>query len=220
MRRHIYPYCLIALHVFLSICSVVDTAFVGSVWDKVQNDLAALTRRVTARHILVANEEIALTLKRKIREECIHKELYVEDVFAQAAQKYSQDETTKQRGGLLGDLVPQGYCKSQILDQACFQVPLGSLEGPLQSEFGYHLVLVTERTNCPKLDGSQTKLVRTGSNDIFGTLVPSQQVGQVNMKELVANQVGFWLFTFLAAGLVAELAEKLATPLLGGGGSG
>jgi peptidyl-prolyl cis-trans isomerase C len=195
-------------------------AFVGSAWNKVQNDLAALTRRVTARHILVANEEIALALKRKMRDECVEKEAYVVEVFEQAAQKYSRDETTNQRGGLLGDLVPQGYCRSPQLDQYCFQVPLGSLEGPLESEFGYHLVLVTERTNCPKLDGSLTKLTRTSSSDVFGTLVPSQQVGKVDVGEMVVNQAGFWFFTFLAGGVVAELAEKLATPLIGGGGGG
>lgn len=197
-----------------------SAAFVGSAWNKVQKDLAALTRRVTARHILVANEEIALALKRKIRDECADKELYVVDVFEQAAQKYSQDETTNQRGGLLGELVPQGYCRSPQLDQYCFQVPLGSLEGPLESEYGYHLVLVTERTNCPKLDGSQTKLIQTASGDVFGTLVASQQVGQVNISELLVNQAGFWFLTLLAGGIVAELAEKLATPILSGSGGG
>jgi len=194
-------------------------AFIENAWDKLQNDLAALTRRVTARHILVANEEVAMALKRKIHDESIEKNEFVVDVFEQAAHKYSQDDTTNQRGGLLGTLVPQGYCRSSILDQACFQVPLGSLEGPLKSEYGYHLVLVTERTNCPKLDGEFTKLVQLSSKYVFGTRVPSQQVGKVNFGELVVNQASFWFFTLVAGGLVAELAEKLATPIVQTGGS-
>lgn len=199
-------------------CRPSSPAFVGDALNKVQKDLAALTRRVTARHILVANPEIALALKRKIRDECAEKQVYVVDIFEQAAQKYSQDETTNQRGGLLGQLVPQGYCRSPKLDAYCFQAPLGTLEGPLESEFGYHIVLVTERTNCPKLDGTKTKLIQTSSSDVFGTLVPSQQVGKVNVGEMLVNQAGFWFFTFLAGGLVAELAEKLATPFMVGGG--
>jgi hypothetical protein len=192
----------------------------SSAWtvDKVQQDLAALTRRVTARHILVANPDVALALKRKIRQKCVEKQLSVEDVFEQAAKKYSQDDTTNYRGGLLGELVPQGYCQSRILDQACFQVPLGSLEGPISSEVGYHLLVVTERTNCPKLDGTQTKLVQTSPSDIFGTLVATpQQAGTINIGELMMNQLVYWVLTFLAAGVVAEVAERIATPLVARG---
>ena len=56
---------------------------------KVQKDFAALTRRVTAHHILVSDEEIALALKRKIRNECIDKNDWIVDVFEEAAKKYS-----------------------------------------------------------------------------------------------------------------------------------
>ena len=43
-----------------------SSALIGSAVKKVQKDFAALTRRVTARHILVSNEEIALALKRRV----------------------------------------------------------------------------------------------------------------------------------------------------------
>jgi peptidyl-prolyl cis-trans isomerase C len=203
---------LLGIVILLS-CPFDCSAFVGGALDKIQKDFAALTRRVTAHHILVANEEVALALKRKIRDECVDNERWIVDVFEQAARKYSQDETTNERGGLLGNLVPQGYCRSQILDRACFEVGLGTMEGPLKSEFGYHLVLVTERTNCPKLDGKNTKLMQSSSKDVFGTLVRSTQVGQVKMSEFVVNQLGFWFLVFLAGGLVAELAAKIVEML-------
>ncbi|CAJ1946926.1 unnamed protein product [Cylindrotheca closterium] len=186
-------------------------ALVGSaLFSKIQKDFAALTRRVTARHILVSNQEVALALKRKIREQTIEKEEFVVDIFEQAAKKYSKDETTNFRGGLLGELVPQGYCQSEALEEACFQVPLGLLEGPVQTDFGYHLLLVTERTNCPKLDGSNTKLVQTNPNDIFGTLEASEQVGKVT-PQFILNQALFWILVFFAGGIAAELAEKVGT---------
>jgi peptidyl-prolyl cis-trans isomerase C len=185
--------------------------FVGGALNKVIKDFQALTRRVTARHILVSNEEIALAMKRKIRDQCIDKNAFVIDVFEEAARKYSKDDTTNTNGGLLGVLVAQGYCKSQILDRACFQVPLGLLEGPIESEFGFHLLLVTERTNCPMLDGKNTKLIMQESNDIFGTLRPSDQIGEINILDFVKSQIGFWLLVFVAGGLVAELAGKVAS---------
>ena len=185
--------------------------FINEAFTKVQKDFQALTRRVTAYHIMVANEEIAVALKRKIREECIKKDEFVVDVFESAANKYSQDDTTNRQGGLLGELVKQGYCQSPILDKACFELPLGLLEGPLKSEYGYHLVLVTERTNCPKLDGLNTKLMQTSSKDVFGTLVPSdtKDVDQIQPAEIIVNQLGFWFLVLIAGGLVSELAEKM-----------
>lgn len=191
-------------------------AFVGrGIIQKVQKDFQALTRRVTARHILVADEEIALALKRKIRDECIDKNVWIVDTFQRAAEKYSLDGTTNFRGGLLGKMVAQGFCRSQVLDRACFEVTLGELSGPIKSEFGYHLLLVTERTNCPKLDGQNTKLKQLSSDDPFGTLVPSnKEDGKIDIGTFVLNQLGFWFLVLLAGGLVAELAEKIASPIL------
>jgi peptidyl-prolyl cis-trans isomerase C len=184
-------------------------AFVGGALNKVSKDLAALTRRVTAYHILVANEEVALALKRKIRDSCVEKERFVIDVFQEAAEKYSQDDTTNFRGGLLGELVPQGYCRSKILDRACFQSQLGQLEGPIKSEFGHHLLLVTERTNCPKLDGKNTKLMQLRGDDVFGTLVPSKQVGSPDVASFALQQLGYWVFVFFAGGILAEVLARL-----------
>jgi hypothetical protein len=189
----------------------LSSAFVGGALEKVQNDLAALTRRVTARHILVPNPEVAVALKRKIRDQCIQKDRFVVDVFEEAAKKYSKDDTTNFRGGLLGELVPQGYCRSsRMLDRACFEVALGELEGPIESEFGHHLVLVTERTNCPKLDGENTKLMQLRGDDIFGTLVPSKQVGTPDVAAFALQQVWYWIFVFLAGGILAEIVSRIS----------
>lgn len=212
MMKNKFRWLLLVL--FISDQWTGSRAFVGGAFKKVQKDFQALTRRVTARHILVSNEEVAMALKRKIRDECIDKNEFVVDVFEEAAKKYSQDETTKTRGGLLGELVAQGYCTSAVLDHACFQVPLGQLEGPLKSEFGYHLLLVTERTNCPKLDGEFTKLYQQSSNEVFGALGPSENTGRINFSDFLIDQTKFWVLVFFAGGLVAELAEKIAAPVI------
>lgn len=86
----------------------VANAFVNGAFRKIEKDFLALTRRVTARHILVPDEQVARVLKRKIRDECIEKDIWVIDAFEEAAKKYSRDESTNFRGGLIGELVPQG----------------------------------------------------------------------------------------------------------------
>lgn len=193
---------------------IVQAASFSGPLDKLRKDYNALTRRVTARHILLPPnaQEVALKLKQRIRNQCIeNSDRFIIDVFEEAAKKYSQDETTNFLGGLLGELVPQGYCRSEELDRACFEVRLGDIEGPLQTSYGYHLLLVSERTNCPKLDGRQTKLVRGGGNTGLGDLVPSKQEGKVDVAQFAIDQITFWLLACVAGGIVAELAAQIGT---------
>lgn len=173
-------------------------AFIDGAFRRVEKDFLALTRRVTSRHILVQDEKIAKALKQKIRDECIEKEIWVIDAFEEAAKKYSKDETTNFRGGLIGELVPQGYCRSPELDKYQFSVPLGEIVGPVETEYGYHLILVSERTNCPKLDGDKTLMMQTRGDDVFGTLYEGKQVGKVNVPEIIMDQVQFWTVSVIA----------------------
>ena len=187
----------------LSILSILVVLFLGylptaNAFLKIEKDFLALTRRVTARHILVQDEKVALALKQKIRDECIEKELWVIDAFEEAAKKYSRDDTTNFRGGLIGELIPQGHCRSPELDRYQFSVGLGEIAGPLETEYGFHLLLVSERTNCPKLDGDKTLMMQTRGDDVFGTLYEGQQVGKVNVPEILMDQVQFWTFTVIA----------------------
>lgn len=179
----------------------------------IARDFNALTRKVTAHHILLPkSDEVALSLKQSIRNKVnppkgSDKEpIYIVDAFSAAAERYSRDEETAVRGGLLGTLAPQGYCRAKELDAACFQVPLGEVCGPIESEYGYHLLLVTERTNCPKLDGQNTRISRALDESVLlegSNIQESRQVGMV-----LFQQVGFWLGASFAGGIVAELAAK------------
>ena len=204
--KSFYRICFI----FILHISFTQSSFIGSALDKIQNDFNALTRRVSARHILLPpNTDVALALKQRIRTQSSESGQFVLDVFEEAAKKYSRDETTNFRGGLLGELVPQGYCQNAELDRACFEVRLGEIEGPIKTKSGYHLLLVSERTNCPKLDGVKTKLVSDGKS-WRGELVESEQVGKVNLAEFAKEQLRFWLIASVVGGIVAELAVQVA----------
>ena len=79
--------------------------------------------------------------------------MFVVDAFAAAATQYSSDEDTNKNGGLLGEMIQQGVIRSKALDRACFTANLGEVEGPVESEYGWHLVLTPERINCKKDNG-------------------------------------------------------------------
>lgn len=182
-------------------------SFGWNVLQKIGNDYRALTRRVSSRHILLPNREVCIALKRSIREICRTDERYIVHVFAAAAEKYSRDDRTKDKGGVIADRSAMGFCRAcPELEAACFRVELGQME-LVESNIGYHLLLVTERLNCPKLDGRNTKLVDDGN--IFGTLVPSDDVSQLYGRELGRDATIFGLSVLLAGGLLAELAAMV-----------
>ena len=72
-------------------------------------------------------------------------------------------------------LVPQGYCRAKELDRACFEV----------SDYGFHLLLVVERTNCRQIDGGCTKIER-GEDGASKTFVVGG-VGQGLDNEKIAQ---------------------------------
>ena len=87
----------------------------------------------TARHILVDSEEKCNELKSEI-------EAGLD--FADAAAKNSQCPSSAQGGDLgkfgPGQMVPE-------FDSAVFNGDVGVLYGPIQTQFGYHLLEVTSR---------------------------------------------------------------------------
>jgi len=192
---------------------------VQSPFDKIERDFQALTRRVTAYHILLPKStEAALSLKQKIRNRVNPPKsrdsppTYVIDAFNQAARRYSLDDETKLNGGLLGELLPQGACRRvPELDKACFEVPLGHVAGPIETDYGFHLLIVEERTNCAQIDGLHSKIVRGGTDGAKTVYVgPSGNEEGSNFATLAAQQFSLWIGIFIAGSIVAELAAKAA----------
>lgn len=89
--------------------------------------------RATARHILVGTEAECLDLKTQIENGAD---------FAELAKKHSQCPSGRQGGDLgsfgRGQMVP-------AFDTVVFSAPLNEVQGPVQTQFGYHLLEVTSR---------------------------------------------------------------------------
>jgi peptidyl-prolyl cis-trans isomerase C len=91
--------------------------------------------QAAARHILVASESACNELKEQIAQG---------GDFAALAQEHSQCPSGAQ-GGELGTFGPGQMVRE--FDEVVFSAPVGEVQGPVQTQFGFHLVEVTSRTD-------------------------------------------------------------------------
>ena len=89
--------------------------------------------KATARHILVDSEEICLELKKEIEQGTN---------FANVAKENSSCPSSAQ-GGDLGEFGP-GMMVPEF-DKVVFSAPINTVQGPVKTQFGYHLLEVTSR---------------------------------------------------------------------------
>ena len=89
--------------------------------------------KATARHILVESEEECNQIKSKIEAGGDFQELALQHSMCPSGQ----------RGGDLGSFAPGQMVKE--FDEVVFSSPVGELQGPVRTEFGYHLLEVTSR---------------------------------------------------------------------------
>jgi len=113
--------------------------------------------KVTARHILLkvpegASEEVKASIKAKLL--AIKAEIESGKIeFAEAADKYSEDDGNKQQpsGGFLGEFYRRGQLIEEFAE-AAFKCKPGVISDPVETEFGYHLILVTNRDEGQPFD--------------------------------------------------------------------
>ena len=92
-----------------------------------------MTTFVKASHLLVKTEEEALKLK---------EEIAAGKDFAKVAQEVSLCPSG-QNGGDLGY-----FTKGQMVkefEDACFSMEVGEVSNPIKTQFGYHLILLTDK---------------------------------------------------------------------------
>lgn len=135
------------------------------------------------------------------------------DAFMKAARRCSLDATTAEKGGLLGVRLPQGSIKlSKEIDKTMFTAPLGVVYGPIESEYGNHLVLVEERLGCPRLDEGFTRIVaEPGESGVKSVLRgPSRDGddGTLSETDLVGLLV-FFVAVGMGGGILAEIAAAI-----------
>lgn len=119
-------------------------------------DLFEAQAQVSAKHILVENEDSANDIAKEIADGL---------AFEEAAKKYSTCPS-KEKGGDLGY-----FSKGQMVpefEKAAFEGEIGKVIGPVQTQFGYHLIRVEDKKE--------------------GSVVPFEQVQDQIHQQLVQNK--------------------------------
>lgn len=128
----------------------------------------------SAKHILVDTEEKANDIKKEIEAG--------DKTFEEAAKEYSSCPSSA-KGGSLGT-----FGKGQMVkefEDAAFNGELNTIIGPVETQFGYHLIIVDERTEgaVPEYDEVALKvkasLKRKKQNDVY----------EAKLKELKSKYV-------------------------------
>jgi len=91
--------------------------------------------KAQARHILVKTEQECVDLKQQIADGAD---------FAELARKHSSCPSGKS-GGALGEFGPGQMVKE--FDTVVFNEAVNVVHGPVKTQFGYHLLEVTSRTD-------------------------------------------------------------------------
>lgn len=108
--------------------------------EEIQAQYDRQNTELNARHILVADAETAATVK---------EELDGGADFAELAQEYSSDGSAAEGGDLgwfgVGAMVPE-------FEQAAYDLEVDEISEPVQSQFGFHIIQVTEKR---ELEGAE-----------------------------------------------------------------
>ncbi len=130
-----------AVYSDLTVGRIVGPVIAGDegVLAQITNVRAADDTSVKARHILFALDdlEIAQRIKARIQQGEIS--------FEDAAVQYSTDQSNKAQGGDLGWFSAGRMV--QAFEDAAFAAPVGVVSGPVETQFGHHLILVEQRAS-------------------------------------------------------------------------
>lgn len=101
-------------------------------------------RESQAQHILVQDEGLARRISTTLQEALAGR---VDALFRRLAARHSQDESNAQRAGKLGFFKPGDFVPE--FEQAADVLEVKEVSDPVQSQFGFHVIRVTDRRARP-----------------------------------------------------------------------
>ena len=97
-----------------------------------------------AQHILVQDEAQAADIKEQLD---AARSAKVEDLFAKLARRFSIDDSNAANAGELGFFGPGDFVAP--FEKAAAKLEIGEISEPVQTEFGWHVIRVTDRRVAP-----------------------------------------------------------------------
>ncbi len=136
---------------------------------------------IEARHILVETEEEAQDILQRLEDG--------ED-FAEIAQAESIDTASGEQGGELGE-----FARGQMVpefEEAAFNAEVGEVVGPVESQFGFHIIEVLGR-NEPELADVEDDIRAELSDSQVGEAIQAWLAEQYEAAEIEVNpRFGEW----------------------------
>lgn len=127
-------------------------------------------KEIKASHILVKDEETA----KKVKDE-----LAQGKSFEELAKQYSEDTGSKEKGGDLGFFGPDKMVKE--FEEAAQKLKKGEISEPVKSQFGYHIIKVTDTHADATFDKAKA--------DIRKTLVQEKTQDAQFMNDLMMKEI-------------------------------
>ncbi len=153
-----------------------DEAEIQAQFDAAVDELT----QVCASHILIATEEEA---------QAAYERAVAGEDFAELAKELSSDGSAAD-GGDLGCTSPTGYVEP--FAQATLVAPLNEPFPPVESEFGFHVILVTDRT-IPEFAEYHDRIAESIKSTSATTLLSEWYVGEIRSADVqVADSYGTW----------------------------
>lgn len=105
---------------------------------------AADFTETAAQHILVDDKALAARIAEQLD---AARDDSLEELFARLAKKHSTDQSNASSGGDLGYFKPGDFVPE--FEKAADALELGEVSGPVKTEFGFHVIWVTDRRVAP-----------------------------------------------------------------------
>jgi foldase protein PrsA len=135
--------------------------------------------QVQASHILVQTPEEA---------EAILKQLESGADFAQLAKEKSQDPGSKEQGGDLG-FFPRGQMAPEF-EEAAFNLEVGKTSGIVQTQFGFHIIKVTDKKEAqlPTFDEKKEEIKNQLIQQKLGEKIP-EYINKLKEEAKIENNL-------------------------------
>lgn len=115
--------------------------------------------KIQASHILIGyhNKEGQIdTLATKMRADSVMAKLKAGESFEELALNYSDDPGSKEKGGDLGYFERRMMVKE--FDEVAFSMNVGDIAGPVQTNFGYHIIKLTDKMDTQPYESEYENL--------------------------------------------------------------